>query len=484
VEEDHPDGASGRGAWRRGLARALVASGAVVLGLVLFLSNGALDELALAGVTFATAASLVAMLLGRGAPGEEGSTAWRWVTLGVLAAGIAASFAIDASYLPGVYVDPAGLSWFRPVLGAFGALVATHAVKVPPRVAKVRFGLELAAAAALGGSVIRASPVPLIDVWYFEQMGATALLRGANPYAIAYPNIYGPLSGFISGALLSPDRTLVLAFPYTPLTLLLVAPATALASEPRWTMLAATLFSAWAVRRLGRGSAEASLAAVFLLVQPRGLFVIEQAWTEPLVLASVLAVALLVVRRAEDAAASGPDRSLLPRSWLPVALAGAVALAVKQYAPLVLLPLLFLAPRPARLRTAAVAVAGALAVALPFVFWDAPAFFRGVIQFQLVQPFRADALSWPAALVRYAGLQRPPTWPAFMLAGAVLLLACRPPVSIARALTGSAAAWLVFVLLNKQAFCNYYWLAAGLLCAAVGAGARGAAPAVACRAER
>ena len=94
----------------------------------------------------------------------------------------------------------------------------------------------------------------------------------------------------------------MLAFPYTPLTLLLVAPATALASEPRWTMLAATLFSAWAVRRLGRGSAEASLAAVYLLVQPRGLFVIEQAWTEPLVLASALAVALLVVRSAEDAA--------------------------------------------------------------------------------------------------------------------------------------------------------------------------------------
>ena len=32
-----------------------------------------------------------------------------------------------------------------------------------------------------------------------------------------------------------------------------------------------------------------------------------------------------------------------------------------------------------------------------------------------------------------------------------------------------AGAWLAIVLFNKQAFCNYYWLVVGLLCAATAA---------------
>ncbi|HEX5632749.1 MAG TPA: hypothetical protein VFX50_05950, partial [Gemmatimonadales bacterium] len=342
VEGDRQPGARGQAARRTALASGIVAAGAVVLGLALFLSNGALHPLALAGVTFATLTALIALLLQRGERGERGEAGagagTRW-TLGILWVGIAASFAIDATYLPGVYVEPAGLGWFRPVLGAFGVLVATHAVEAPPWLARARFALELVAAAVLGGIVIEAAPAPAIDVWFYERMGATALLGGVNPYAIAYPNIYGPLTSFVSGALLSPDRTLVLANPYSPLTLLLVAPATALLSEPRWTMLAAVLFSAWAVRRLGKGSGVASLAAVFMLVQPRGLFVIEQAWTEPLVLASILALALLVVRRAEAPAPSGASGRVKSADWLPVALVGALALGTKQYSPLVLLPL-------------------------------------------------------------------------------------------------------------------------------------------------
>ena len=42
----------------------------------------------------------------------------------------------------------------------------------------------------------------------------------------------------------------------------------------------------------------------------------------------------------------------------------------------------------------------------------------------------------------------------------------------APAAASAAAAWLVFVLLNQQAFCNYEWLGAGLLCTAAAAGVR------------
>jgi hypothetical protein len=39
----------------------------------------------------------------------------------------------------------------------------------------------------------------------------------------------------------------------------------------------------------------------------------------------------------------------------------------------------------------------------------------------------------------------------------------------------SAAVWLVLVAFNKQAFCNYYWLAVGLLCGATALLVRGQA---------
>jgi hypothetical protein len=113
-----------------------------------------------------------------------------------------------------------------------------------------------------------------------------------------------------------------------------------------------------------------------------------------------------------------------------------------------------------------VAAGGALALAVPFLLWDPRAFVRGVVEFQVRQPFRTDALSWPAAVVA-AGGPKLPSWPAFVAAAAVLVLTLRRTVTPAQAVLSAATTWIAFVAFNKQAFCNYYWLAVGLLCAAV-----------------
>jgi len=89
-----------------------------------------------------------------------------------------------------------------------------------------------------------------------------------------------------------------------------------------------------------------------------------------------------------------------------------------------------------------------------------------VIEFQLRQPFRTDALSWPAAIHSLGG-PKLPTWPAFLLAGATLALALRGQVTGRPGHARRLATWIVFVAFNKQAFANYYWLAVGLLCASV-----------------
>jgi hypothetical protein len=332
---------------------------------------------------------------------------------------------------------------------ACAAVVATFAWTGAPRSVRLaRFALLTVLVGVLGVLVIRSVPAPRIDVWHLQQLGALQLAEGRNPYATAYPNIYGPRTPFIDPSLLSPDGLSITAFPYTPLTLLLDVPA-ALGGDVRWALLIASLASAWLIRALGRGTSVAELAGALLLLQPQGLWVLERSWTEPFALVTILAAAWTVSR--------------VP-GWIGPGVALGVAASSKQYAPLMAAPLWLAMRPPLRGRALAAAVATAAALALPFIAWDAPALVRGVLEFQLRQPFRPDALSWPAGVLKLGGPLLP-TWPAFILAAAALV-SIGPRPSVKLALVGGASAWIAFVLFNKQAFCNYYWLAVGLLCAA------------------
>jgi hypothetical protein len=110
-----------------------------------------------------------------------------------------------------------------------------------------------------------------------------------------------------------------------------------------------------------------------------------------------------------------------------------------------------------------------LAVTLPLALWNFRAFLWSVVMVQFLQPFRPDALSIPALVVRM-GLPQPPIWPAFValgLAGFFLLKRLRP--SAAGFACCLACMYMVFFTLNKQAFLNYYILVGACLCGAVAA---------------
>jgi hypothetical protein len=446
-------------AWARPGSASLAAFAAVTMALALAVSSGMLDPWALALVSLAGISAFAAARVElRGEPGGG-----RRSVVALLSAGLAASVAHNALFLPGATVDPARLGTFRPTLAVAAVAVASLFWRsAPPWFARARFGALVAAATVLGAVVIRASPAPGIDVWHCQQFGALALLAGKNPYALAYPNVYGPGTPFIDPTLLSPDGRFLLANPYPPLLLLLDVPAAAL-GDARWTMLAAVAIAALIIRGLGRGSLEAELAGALLLLQPQAFLVLELAWTEPVALAGLLAATLAVANVRRDA---GEGPALARREWLLPGAAAALAASTKQYAALLLLPLLLALPGRARLRAFSVAAGGALALAVPFLVWDPRAFVRGVVEFQVRQPFRTDALSWPAALVA-AGGPKLPSWPAFVVAAAALVLTLRRTVTPAQAVLSAATTWIAFVAFNKQAFCNYYWLAVGLLCAAV-----------------
>jgi hypothetical protein len=314
--------------------------------------------------------------------------------------------------------------------------------------------------AGLGLWILRAAPDPGVDVLMFQRDATKALIDGRDPYAITFPSPYHDSSPFYAPAAVR-DGRLLFGYPYPPLSLLMSLPGHLL-GDVRYAQLVA-MTAAGALIALARPGGPWGLgAAAVLLFTPRGFFVLEAGWTEPFAVLLLAATVFVACRR--------------PR-LVPLSLG--LLIAVKQY----LVMCLLLAPLlPAGwnkgngkgkgwllLTTFAVAAA----VTLPFALWDVSAFVHSAVVLQFRQPFRADALSFLAAVDHATGW-RPPAWIAFVavIPGAVLALrkAPRTPAGFA---AGVALVCFLFFAFNKQAFCNYYHFVIGALCCAAGAAERG-----------
>ncbi|HSB75740.1 MAG TPA: hypothetical protein VLC12_08825, partial [Terriglobales bacterium] len=151
-----------------------------------------------------------------------------------------------------------------------------------------------------------------------------------------------------------------------------------------------------------------------------------------------------------------------------------VLLASKQYAVVALPLAVQLAPWADMKKTARVlgyALAVMLLVTLPFAIWNFPRFWHDVVVLQTVQPFRGDSLSFSALSARLGAGPIPQVVVAAASVSALIwsLLAARArrPAVFA---SSFGFVLLPFFALNKQAFCNYYFLVMGcMLTAAVAA---------------
>ena len=111
------------------------------------------------------------------------------------------------------------------------------------------------------------------------------------------------------------------------------------------------------------------------------------------------------------------------------------------------------------------------AVTLPFVAWNPREFIRAVALWQLVQPFRTDALSYLVWIYNHYGGLKAPLWTPFLFVIPAIVLrfgaaraarrgSQRPCVTLV---------YIAFFALNKQAFCNYYFFTIGMACWSVAA---------------
>jgi hypothetical protein len=224
-----------------------------------------------------------------------------------------------------------------------------------------------------------------------------------------------------------------------------------LTGDVRYAHLAAIGISALLIGLASKGLS-GKLAALTFLFSPVTFLIVQKSWIEPFVI--VLTGALMFPRKT--------DR------WRPLTLG--LLMASKQFALLAAPAAFFLIPRPSWRSYAGLLLRSGtvvLAVLLPFAVWDFRAFYRSVVLYQFMQPFRFDALAFPAWLVRL-GAPQPPVWLAFAavaIAGFFLFRRLQP--SSFSFVASLAVMYLLFFSWNKQAFANYYYLVEACLCWAV-----------------
>ena len=335
--------------------------------------------------------------------------------------------------------DPTTASATIQVIYGTTALLAALAVLLWRRHG-ADVGLWVAVAGYLGaaGALIRLVPAPRIDVWIILQQAADAIARGENIYTQVWRGSPGIQD----------------AFTYLPWTAALLAPGRWLAGDVRWALVAVTLLAAATVRALpgpraeARHQVSAAGAAALLLLLPGTSTQVEQAWTEPLLLAC-LAMWALGVRRGNT----------------PLAVVAlALGLASKQHLAL-LLPVLAAWPGYGWRRTAGSAGLAGLLVLPWFVASPADMWHDAVSLLVDFPPLRfADTLY--VAAINELGWT-PPFW----LTGAIVvgtvstvaILVHRRDPDLGEVLRWCALLLLVANLVNKQAFYNQYWLVAALV---------------------
>jgi hypothetical protein len=354
-------------------------------------------------------------------------------------------FAALASTLSVLFLDPGAslppavpMGPFWTMSGAAVVVVATFVLDLRPAAARVgvapwlRPAAILALAMGLGAWMLRASPAPAIDVWAVHQQGADALLHGRQVYA----------DGAIHTEDTNTHARAIDTYSYPPLNLILTAAAYGVTGETRWAQLVAIFAGGLLLRavavRAGWSRPIPDLLMVCLLFHPRGLFVLEQSWGEPLALPLLGGFAL--------AATTG-------KTTLAAVLLGLLCAAKQHY--VLYLPALALVPGIG-LRGAAIAVATMVATYAPFAVVAPGGLWDAIVMHHLKNPFRADSLSLAAILWKRGTLL--PSWMGFVASLASLGALVWVPRQLGALLLASSLTFLVFYALGRQAFCNYYYL--------------------------
>lgn len=367
----------------------------------------------------------------------------------LLAAILSVQFAQLLTNPPGIYIRATNQDWMVFVaIGVCAAFLTAIGLSKDPVFGRFGFVLLLGSFVFLAVWVLYLSPNPQIDVFYFQRDSIGRLLELKNPYAYHFKNIYSHNNFY--GPELVRDGVLQFGYPYLPLDLIAVIPGY-LIGDIRSVMVFAIGCTGLIFARLQPGPLGRALAALYWF-SPRTLFVVEQAWIEPLI---VFCAALLAISLKKFPKSTGWVAGLLLASkqtmlWMPY-----------------LLPLLFIGKFKNWWRVWILAVILAAGTCVPFFVWNPKAFWFSTISLQVLQPFRPDALSFPAFFYQI-GIPWGHWAAAFPASIACIAFSLwRSSRTTAGWAMSTCLTYTVFFAFNKQAFCNYYFMVIGFACLAV-----------------
>src|SRR5690242_4496344 len=149
----------------------------------------------------------------------------------LIACGLALALAQMAIHPPGLTLRITAAE-YRRYLIALLCLCAVTALLWRPRWRRLWFPALAIAHVAMAAFTVRYAH-PEIDVLTFQRDAARALLAGSNPYALTFPDPYYGKPLHFYGEGLAAGGRLLFGFPYPPLSLLLVLPAS-LAGDVRY----------------------------------------------------------------------------------------------------------------------------------------------------------------------------------------------------------------------------------------------------------
>ena len=352
------------------------------------------------------------------------------------------------------YLAPTGLALATTVLVVAPLAGAVLLCTSGPRTSWTAGPVAVTGYAACAATAVISSPRPRIDVWVTLQQAADGLARGENFYAMSWTGSPGIQD----------------AFTYLPWTAVLLAPGRWLVGDVRWALAFWTLVAVAGVWLLARGPAPrhtgsgegpgwvwtAATVTTLLVFAPGTLTQLDQAWTEPLLLAGIVGWAVLVQR---------------DRAWLAV-VPLALACASKQHLALLLPVLLLWRPFGWRRSVATGALTGVLIA--PWFLASPPDFVHDTISLLVgFHPIKFANTLYLLALNTF-GVTLP-----FAVTGVVVLgtlaAVCwtvwlrQPP--LADVLRWLALVLLVANLVNKQAFYNQFWLVGALVVVSLGVAA-------------
>ncbi|MCM0605525.1 MAG: DUF2029 domain-containing protein [Xanthomonadaceae bacterium] len=287
-------------------------------------------------------------------------------------------------------------------------------------------------------SVITASPNPSIDVNYVMRAGTDGFLSGHNPYSLAYSNSMSEAYGYQT------------TFSYLPSLLYLTAPFRLLGLDPRVLLWLSELFIALGIFKIAHSQLKnfkhAALPALLFLSAPVNWFLLEQAWSDTLMIAVILWGWIFI----QD------------RKTLTGAVVLALAAGIKQYA---LFLCIFVAldayktlSRKQFIRALSLSASTLALLILPFWIIDSSAFTQSIFGLFQNMPLRLDSMSFTTIAAKF---MNPESVPDLAKHSWFLLILFALSYFIGKTWISRSFAFLSLTfLLGSHAFCNQHHLLA------------------------